>query len=96
MGGGEVEGSSGLREAKALGRGGQGREALHATPLYILPQGYTSHLDLASFIFESQIFLGRRKQVGEWSRCRSPTLLPWLVTVVLEFVPDFMVCKLCS
>lgn len=76
MGGGGVEGSSGLREAKALGRGERGREALYATPLYILPQGYTPHLDLASFIFKSQTFLGRRKQVGSGAHAETLSCYP--------------------
>lgn len=51
------------RERQGRGGEGKGREALHATSFCILPQGYAPHLDLGSFIFKFQTFLGGRKQV---------------------------------
>ena len=63
---------SGLREAKALGRGegtggeekGGGSRPFMPHPFASSPEGAAPYLDLGSFIFEFQTFLDGSKQVG--------------------------------
>lgn len=65
----ETEGGEGLRELRSQGGRGTGEERDMRSPFMPHPSAPSSqdvapHLDLGSFIFKFQTFLGGRKQVG--------------------------------